>query len=482
MILLFGPRLDRPSAIGEEGRPRATSLSIAAFTVFALFVATTYAVGMVQLLPIIGFAVGVAVAGMTMLDRNRIGPLLLGHLSFLPFASALVGLVYMSFTVTPFGALGVGFTLSALGVAGSWANVLDDDHVRSVTKQSVIAYVSMVCSVVALFSVISFGSLVLEMVRAFVSGGDPSASVVGFALLVFVFGLSLRTALSVVPIAQLAPASKRATYAERVTRWRETATDAAAWSIVAVVVLTVCLLAGILETMYAAVPGLATLFVALSSPFVVLPTVAIAAVCLLAAAGAWLVRRLARNVDPSAARDHAAAIAGPLLLITIVPLVAAGLSVSGGYGYLMAVFFAVVGPPAVFLALGVWLAAVALGVLPDRASGPALAGAGLVVTTVGAGVANAPSPMVFACAAGALLVWDAGSFGLGVTAELGHLPETRRLELFHGVLSVAIGVAAVVVLTGIDRLRVLLGSAVGAMPAAILAVVGVLALLVQFRE
>lgn len=480
MLLLFGPRLDRPSAIGDEGRPRATSLNIAAFAVFLLFLAATATIDLLELLPTVGFVIGVMVAGMTMLDTNRIGSLLLGHLSFLPFASAFLGLVGLLIMTTPYGLLAAGLSISVLGIAGSWTDVLDSDHVRSVAKQSLISYVSMIGSLVGIVFFGGLGYLLVGLIQAFVGGVGPSASVVGFNLLLFGFGLSVRAALSVVPIAQLAPASERDALDERVTAWQEVATQVALRSLFATVALMVLWLAGVLEALYTT-PGVATLFELFSSPFVAIPIVAGAVLCLVAAAGAWLIRRLTRDVDPSTARDLAAVIAGGLLLFTIVPLVATGLSVSSGYGYMMAIMLAVVGPPIVLIGMGIGLAAVQFGVLPDRASGPALAGAGLVVATIGASTASVPAPLVFACAAGALLVWDASSFGLGVTAELGHLPETRRLELFHGVLSVALGVVAVLALTGVDYLRVLLGSAVGAMPAAILAVVGVLAVLTPFR-
>jgi len=74
----------------------------------------------------------------------------------------------------------------------------------------------------------------------------------------------------------------------------------------------------------------------------------------------------------------------------------------------------------------------------------------MVVATVGAGLAGVPSVAVFACITAGMVAWDVSAFGLGVTADLGHIPETRRLELFHGLLGVGIGIVAVAVPLG-DR-------------------------------
>ena len=41
----IGPRLDRPSAVGDEGRPRATSLGVATGVVLVVVVATGVTLG-----------------------------------------------------------------------------------------------------------------------------------------------------------------------------------------------------------------------------------------------------------------------------------------------------------------------------------------------------------------------------------------------------------------------------------------------------
>jgi hypothetical protein len=90
--------------------------------------------------------------------------------------------------------------------------------------------------------------------------------------------------------------------------------------------------------------------------------------------------------------------------------------------------------------------------------------------------------LVFGATAGALVVWDVGTFGLGVTAELGHLPDTRRLELYHGVFAVGVGLAAVAVATAADAAIRPVGATVGTPAAMAVAAVGVLLVLVTLRS
>lgn len=481
MLLLFGPRLDRPSAVGDEGRPRATGLSIAAFVVVGLFAAATAAAGRIEFLPTVALAVSVTVAGAALLGRDRLGALLLGQLSFLPFASGLVGIVALSFVTTPYGVLVAGFVVSMLGVAGAWADVWDGEHVTSVAVQSLLAYGSMLAGVVAFALVGGVGWLLWTALRAFLGGVDPGPSAVGFAALVFGLCLSVRIALSALPLVELAPTSRRAAAAARVDRWKRRSTAGAVSCFLGSGALSMLWAFGGFERLDTATPGTAVALEALSSPFVAGPVVVGSALCLLAAAGAWLARWLTRELDPKSARRLAAVVGGGVLVVASVPLVAAALSIRGVYGYALAVSLALGGPPVVLAGIGVGFLAAKLGVLPARAAGPALAGAGLVVATAGAGSAGLPGPVVFACAAGALVVWDVSSFGLGVTAELGHIPETRRLELSHGVLGVGLGVVAVLAATGLDALRTAVGSADGVTAAAVAAVVGVLFLLASLR-
>jgi hypothetical protein len=125
--------------------------------------------------------------------------------------------------------------------------------------------------------------------------------------------------------------------------------------------------------------------------------------------------------------------------------------------------------------------AVAVNVLPDRAGSLSLASAGLLVTGIGAAVLRVPAPVVFACVAGSMVVWDAGEFGLGLTMELGHRPDTRRLELLHCVATVSLAVGAVLLATGLAALFGRVGPQAPILSATVLAVAGVFALLGPIR-
>jgi hypothetical protein len=141
----------------------------------------------------------------------------------------------------------------------------------------------------------------------------------------------------------------------------------------------------------------------------------------------------------------------------------------------------VLGPLATLVALGLVVGAASVGLVPDRAGPGALAAGGLLVTAIGAGTSGVPPVLVFALVAGAMVVWDTATFGLGLTVELGHVPETRRLELVHAVVSVGLGAVAVLGLTGVEALRTAVAADVGGPAALVVAAVGVLLLLVPLR-
>jgi hypothetical protein len=205
--------------------------------------------------------------------------------------------------------------------------------------------------------------------------------------------------------------------------------------------------------------------------------VVLGTVALLAAALANGLRLVTTHLDASTGRLVAALGAAGLffalflLVFLLVP------------GFVSSVILsrALLLPLLLVFVLGASLAFVEFGVLPDRAGGPAVAAAGLFVAVLGAGLAALPAPIVFAIVAGALLVWDVSTFGLGVTAELGHLPETRRLELFHGVLAVGVGAVAVAGLWGVVVGRRLFRIVGGGPIAATVLVVGVLLLAAVVR-
>ncbi|MFB6172887.1 MAG: glycosyl transferase, partial [Haloarculaceae archaeon] len=220
-------------------------------------------------------------------------------------------------------------------------------------------------------------------------------------------------------------------------------------------------------------------------PRVALALVALVALVALAVAGAG--RRIA-GLDAESARRYAP-LAGTLGLVAIplpaLTVLLVGLS-SGQYGAVVLVALAMllvfVGTMVVLLALGTVALAARLSLLPDRAAPLALVAAGVFAVALGGGVAGAPAPLTFLGVGAALFAWDVSEFGLGLTAELGHLPETRRVEVFHAVASAGVALAGVALAAALHATLGALVPATFALPAAMaLAVLGTLVLLPGLR-
>lgn len=81
--------------------------------------------------------------------------------------------------------------------------------------------------------------------------------------------------------------------------------------------------------------------------------------------------------------------------------------------------------------------------------------------------------------AAALAAWDLGSYATGLTAEVGHAPRVRPLEYRRALRSVGVAGAGAVVAVGVG---VLGGTpTTGLLPAAALAVVGIVPLVLLLR-
>lgn len=171
-------------------------------------------------------------------------------------------------------------------------------------------------------------------------------------------------------------------------------------------------------------------------------------------------RFVANRGDPTTRDRLAAGLAGfPLAVIVLVIL-----PFVGPLG--LAVVAAVLGAQVLMLVLlSVTYVAADLEVVPDRAGAPAMVAAGLLVAAIAA--ARVSPPLAVVCVAVACLSWDLSTFGLGVTAELGHRPRTRRLVLVHGLVSVAVGTVTVLAVLALEALRPFVGGS--ALPAFVVA-------------
>jgi hypothetical protein len=131
-------------------------------------------------------------------------------------------------------------------------------------------------------------------------------------------------------------------------------------------------------------------------------------------------------------------------------------------------------------ALAVWTlfeVVVAGGFVPDRATGPALAGAATFALAVLATLLG--SLLVGFLAAGAALVaWEAGAYGRGLRTELSG--RTARAELVHlgGTAAVALFRVVVAVVLGMLLGGALVAPTTGSLAALVLAVAGAFFLIV----
>ncbi|WP_178915113.1 hypothetical protein [Natronomonas gomsonensis] len=469
------PLLDRSSAVGDEGRPRAASLAVASFVVALLVVAGGFVIGQPDLLVSLGSVTGLAGAGLALLDRERFVHLLAGHCLFVWFGAPLSLLVVFAPLVGRVGVAVDGFALALFGLAMTWGNAGTRTHLGDGLSASTLAFAATILWLVG-FAAVAGGLALAELsVEGLVGQSTAAGGLASLFVVVAYAGAGIAAAIRWLPIRQLTPRSRRPAVERRVAVIRRYALGTIAVAVLSLLAVSLIRASGGFERLEGT--ALATGFGALSSPLVVWPAVTVGTVGILAGAVALTLRRLARDSDPASAERLAAVIAGFVLAVAAV-VAAALVAVSPLVGAI--VFLGVLAAPlALVVCIAILVLGIDIGILPDRASGAAMAAFGLVVSAVG--FARISMPVTFACVAVALLVWDLSSFGLGVTAELGRIPETRRLELVHAVVGVGITVAVVVALVAVDALRTGVFAGVGGTVPAVVACLGALALLGTLR-
>lgn len=452
---VFGPRLDRPSAVGDEGRPRTTSLTIAAVVVAGLAFGTFYLLDSWQLASTIAFAAGIYVTGMALLGRHRTRDLVVGHLAF-HVGAGLVVVLLAAFARLPYDVLLAGFVLAMFGLAATWADVFTKAQIEEVTTTVPISYVAILLSLAVWFVLIGTGRFVASHLGRLFASTDPSTSLFGFLAWVATAGVAVRVAVWMVPFHELLPRRNRGELVGRIERVGHRAGRAGGGAVAAMFVVSVVGV-DVVDEIVAVVPPVELLLAVLSSPLVVGPLVVVAVAVSLAAMLALVVNKLAVAVADGNDDLLAGAVAG-FLVATLVAFLRT-LFVTTPWGVRFAsdveslVGLVLVASLVMLVVNAIVMAAMDVGILPDRAAGSASCAVGLLIAAVGAGLAGLPAPVIFGCVAGAVLVWDLSTFGLGLTVELGHRPDTRRLELYHGLLSVGVGVVAVGAATGLLRLR-----------------------------
>ncbi|AWB28137.1 hypothetical protein [Halococcoides cellulosivorans] len=496
---LFGPRLDAPTAIGDEGRPRAIGLWIASLAVGA--VGLGLAIGAQAAIGKVATTAGFVVAGIALLGRDRFRSLAFGQLIFIPMSIVLVRNVLDGLndgTIGVFLVLG-GYALAILGLGCAWANV-DREHLAAVNRQGwIAALVGLVASPIVV-SGLAVLVLVVGLLVPTAIAPPSGPDLAGLALIVGLSATLVTLALVWLPIAALAPAR----WTDRVTsRVRLARIVLAGLVVVALsawmtfftlrILLAVTpwippAIAGLLDAWPSVPPSIDRV---LTSPVLRAPPLAVAIA--LAVAGALVatvriaIRWLNRGVSGPRARRIAPLVgAGGMVLIgvmivgvgsaaqtgavdvTVVALQVLGIAVVTVLLALIAIFL-------VLTPLALVVGATYLGVFPPRAGPIAVATAGLFIVAIGvapSGPVWAPIPVVVA----ALVVWDHGEFALGLTVEVGHRPHTRGIELDHARTTLAVAVVAAVLAIGVTLLAGwapvgTAGAAAGAVLAALLATV-----------
>jgi hypothetical protein len=481
-VALTGPRLDRPSAIGDEGRARTVSLWIASFVVIAVTTAGGWAIGDPTLVLSLGTFVGPTVAGVGLANRDRFRSLFFGYVLLLVFGSLLGTTLPIVFFLSPYGLAIAGVAIAMIGIGLSWANVSAFDGLKNLLIGILVAYLSLLftlCLFVVLFLVLFTGDLLVEVTT---TGRSPGASLAWFLFATGYAAASVRLLLWQLPFEQFVAYDRRPVLRSRLRVVEiPTLAVAVAAPIVALVVV-VATVYGLFGTLAAIAPPLVFLLDALSATVLLGALGTVGTGCTLLSVAVVTARLATRQFDTTTAKAVAGVGAGACVAVLVVVTFCIVLLVP----FLSTLLFALLAlvattvSPMVFLGfLPVGLLAIAIGLIPDRAGGPAIAATGLLLATVGFG--GAPAPIVFACAAASVVVWDVSAYGLGITGELGHLPETRRLELFHGVIVVGIGLVTVLALTVVDLLRTTLFAGVGGTTALVVAGVGILLLLLPLR-
>jgi hypothetical protein len=478
---LFGPRLDSPSAIGDEGRPRATSLTVGSLLTFCLFGATAFYLGFPGLVVAIAGLTGFVTLGIALLNRERVLTVFIGQLTYALGTLGLTGLVgYLTVFRFSMGLYLGGFALALIGLSTAWANVGETKPSQTAIMSSGYSYFAMLGSILLGIIMIVVGWIIWWVLPGGNGVVRPIIAVARASAAISIAGLVWYFAARRLPVVPLVPRSQRAT-AQRYYRTarRTLALVAACALLVAVLVL---IISGITPTI-GVPPGqlLPTAVTVVGSQLAIVAVLGLAALGVLLILLLSLLRRVTAQTGAKSNRRLAGLIAGFAFALLLVPSLLGYVPLPGSMAILGAITLLFFGPLCVIAVEGTFVGAVEFSLLPDRAGGLALASGGLIIAAVASAMLGIPTPLVIACAVGAMVTWDVTEYGLSLTAEVGHLPETRPLELVHALVSVGLGVGLVVLLSGIDLLRTTVATSASSTPGMILAGLGALLVIAAVR-
>ncbi len=272
-------------------------------------------------------------AGLTLLDRDGLGPTVIGHLCFLPAATGVVASVGQV-SVAPLIAFGVAVAM--VGVATAWTDVLDRETVSEATVSSVVSYLFAVVGLVVGTVVVALAWLCWKVVSAVAGGASPIATTVCLGVLGVAASGCLYFAVTQLPLLQLTARSRRDAMANRLKRGTQSLKLVALGSAAFSVVVPLALLVTPFGQLVASPPF--SLGIRLLSSWVVLaPLLAVTAGALLAGSGAIVIRKFTTEFDAASVRTVGAAIAAAGYVVLLAPfLLRIGIF---GFASLPAVFF-----------------------------------------------------------------------------------------------------------------------------------------------
>jgi hypothetical protein len=491
LFVPFGPRLDRPDGIGDEGRPRAGALFVATLAAGVGIAATATLAGLGSPANLAATGAGFTVAGVALFDRET--PLVRAgaHLLFLPgLLLGLAGVASGVLAPDPFAGVGVtlGVALAVVGGGAAWAGVLGGGEAREAAKQGALAAVVPLAVAVPLLVVLGVLAVLSgSLLGGLKTGGRPHLA--SFALLLALAAGAFRLALWALPLARLVDRERRASVKTRLVLTGRALTGATLLSLVGWLGLGAASLLGLTASAWSALPPTVVRALALLTGAPVRVPVALAgAVAFVLAVGSILVRRLVGQGGEWLGTSGLPFVGGAVLLVVVSPAlvvlaaVRADEPLTVGLGVLLVVLAtvalaALVG--AALVGLSCLPVAARAGLLPEQSGGVALLATGTLVVAGFGGLAGAPALAVVGTTAAALVAWDLGSFATTLTAEVGHRPAVRTLERRRVLGSVGVGLAGGGLALGAGALGG--ATAVGLLPAAALAVGGAVPLVFALR-
>jgi hypothetical protein len=465
---LTRPFVSADGAANGESPPKTSRLLITAIVgAGVLFVGSRTAVlGQVIESTLTAFVVAVA---LSLLNDDEPETLALGCLLLAPAGASLAGDVIAIAGGPPIRALrALALVVAGGGLGVLWTGALGN---RSLTVAvSRFGYALFPLSVTALGAMTvqvgavetaAVGRPVLAAVWGeLVAPSGPDPRVADFLLLLAVSAYAVRAALDRLPVAELA----RKRHVERRLRQVQTTRESLrrTYRVAAPSGLVLGVLTLVDAGQYEALPGpLVALLGGIASLSFLRTLLVVAFVCSLVAIAVIDALLWARN---AAASDLAprvvpfasgVAFVGGVVLFTgpvlarvrdrtpsvATPVLEELVDTVGGTPVALLV---VAGTLLLFTILAGTVAALGhFGFLTDRVAPVSVASGGLFVAALVSGIVGESASVVAVAVAAAMVAWDVGEFGVGVTEELGLTAWSRQGELAHALASGAVGVGGV---------------------------------------